>query len=489
MVLSTAVLSVLMMAIPLDSSDLIVTLSTFSTILSRYCMLLDVDSVFRTFILLFILQTAMLSGFILYCDCPWTTYLDTKILLFYLMVCNIALATTYLHQLLCYELIGLLSFRLIGHYMDRINATRGSHIAVGTNRIADVFLAIIFIKSTTAVALSWTTDPLLLDLILLSLAVKSISVISYMWLPDAMEGPTPVSALLHSATLVIAGIIVFTRSSGSYQLTTLSAILISGTLLVLVSYVHDTDTKKCAAISTCIMLSLLWVEVIASSTGAWSLAIAHANYKSTLFVLLAYVLTASGTQDLRGYVWSVSSVANVAILCVLVYSISLAGTHYAYSKLGTKIMIHGSGSLVRYSTAIMLLITTLSLYVLWASFFIVTVSNDSICTTNSVPPYVMAWVLIIVGSLSSNLLPISIASTSIWSSSMLTLLALSYVVIWIGRNSISWSFMITSVHFVSASRSLHAATTHFVWLIPFTTISRTSFRSSLLLLTVFLCLA
>jgi hypothetical protein len=70
MVLSTAVLSVLMMAIPLDSSDLIVTLSTFSTILSRYCMLLDVDSVFRTFILLFILQTAMLSGFILYCDCP-----------------------------------------------------------------------------------------------------------------------------------------------------------------------------------------------------------------------------------------------------------------------------------------------------------------------------------------------------------------------------------------------------------------------------------
>jgi NADH:ubiquinone oxidoreductase subunit 5 (subunit L)/multisubunit Na+/H+ antiporter MnhA subunit len=70
------------------------------------------------------------------------------------MVCNIALATTYLHQLLCYELIGLLSFRLIGHYMDRINATRGSHIAVGTNRIADVFLAIIFIKSTTAVALS-----------------------------------------------------------------------------------------------------------------------------------------------------------------------------------------------------------------------------------------------------------------------------------------------------------------------------------------------
>jgi hypothetical protein len=114
-------------------------------------MLIDIDSIFRTFILLFLMQTAMLSGFILYCDCPWTTYLDTKIILFYLMVCNIALATAYIYQLFCYEVIGLLSFRLIGHYMDRINATRGSHIAVGTNRIADIFLAIVFIKCSTAV--------------------------------------------------------------------------------------------------------------------------------------------------------------------------------------------------------------------------------------------------------------------------------------------------------------------------------------------------
>jgi NADH-ubiquinone oxidoreductase chain 5 len=72
-----------------------------------------------------------------------------------------------------------------------------------------------------------------------------------------MEGPTPVSALLHSATLVIAGIIVYSRSVASYQLTPLLCVLIVGTLLVLASYVHDTDTKKCAAISTCIMLSLL----------------------------------------------------------------------------------------------------------------------------------------------------------------------------------------------------------------------------------------
>jgi NADH:ubiquinone oxidoreductase subunit 5 (subunit L)/multisubunit Na+/H+ antiporter MnhA subunit len=98
------------------------------------------------------LQITMLSGFILYCDCPWATYLDAKIALFYLMVCHITLTSSYLSQLFCYEIIGLLSFRLIGHYLDRTNAIRGSHIATGTNRIADVLLALIFAKVSTSVS-------------------------------------------------------------------------------------------------------------------------------------------------------------------------------------------------------------------------------------------------------------------------------------------------------------------------------------------------
>jgi NADH:ubiquinone oxidoreductase subunit 5 (subunit L)/multisubunit Na+/H+ antiporter MnhA subunit len=80
--------------------------------------------------------------------------------MFYLTVCHIAIASTYLHQLLCYEIIGLLSFRLIGHYLDRTNAIRGSHIATGTNRIADVILALIFAKVTTSLAVQWQHDPL-----------------------------------------------------------------------------------------------------------------------------------------------------------------------------------------------------------------------------------------------------------------------------------------------------------------------------------------
>ena len=68
------------------------------------------------------------------------------------MVCHIAIAASYMQQLLCFEIIGLLSFRLIGHYLDRTNAIRGSHIATGTNRIADVILALIFAKVATSVS-------------------------------------------------------------------------------------------------------------------------------------------------------------------------------------------------------------------------------------------------------------------------------------------------------------------------------------------------
>jgi NADH-quinone oxidoreductase subunit L len=179
-----------------------------------------------------------------------------------------------------------------------------------------------------------------------------------------MEGPTPVSALLHSATLVIAGVIIYSRSSSSYQASTLSSLILVGTLLVLLSFTHDADSKKCAAISTCIMISLLWIELLSSSTGSWTLAITHANYKSTLFVLLAYVLTTSGSQDVRNYVWSFSNTANLIVLCVLVYSLSIAGTHYAYAKLGTKLLCHSPASITRASVSIVYLITSVALYIL-----------------------------------------------------------------------------------------------------------------------------
>lgn len=139
------------MMLPLDSADVSLVPVSFSMLLHRAHMCIELDPVIRTFAMLFIVQAAMLIGFVLYCDCPWVVYLDIKLQLFYLAVCHLAMSTVFMHQLLCFELIGLFSFRLIGHYMDRLNAQRGSHIAVGVNRIADVILALLFIKCTVSV--------------------------------------------------------------------------------------------------------------------------------------------------------------------------------------------------------------------------------------------------------------------------------------------------------------------------------------------------
>lgn len=75
-----------------------------------------------------------------------------------------------------------------------------------------------------------------------------------------MEGPTPVSALLHSATLVLTGLIVFFRSVAFIQITFVVSLIVIGFLLVTLSYTLDPDIKKISAISTCIMVSLIWFE-------------------------------------------------------------------------------------------------------------------------------------------------------------------------------------------------------------------------------------
>lgn len=176
-----------------------------------------------------------------------------------------------------------------------------------------------------------------------------------------MEGPTPVSALLHSATLVIAGVIIYTRTSANYQLSLIPVIICVGTVLVCVSHMNDPDIKKCAAISTCIVLSLLWIEVLASSSSAWYLAVTHAGYKSTLFVLLAYILTTCSSQDLRSFAWN--GVSSITLVIILLYSCGVPGTYYAYAKLGSKLMCHSS-SINRYCLSVVYVMLTTSLFVL-----------------------------------------------------------------------------------------------------------------------------
>lgn len=94
-------------------------------------------------------------------------------------------------------------------------------------------------------------------MLLYACAIKSLTVLSFTWLPDAMEGPTPVSTLLHSATLVLAGLIVYTHYAHVLAVTPLILVLTIGYTCVCTSWCIDADAKKVCAISTALTIALL----------------------------------------------------------------------------------------------------------------------------------------------------------------------------------------------------------------------------------------
>ena len=86
--------------------------------------------------------------------------------------------------------------------------------------------------------------------------------LTWLWLPDAMEGPTPVSTLLHSATLVLVGIIVWSHDVERVSIGVLFAMSGVGWALICFGWGFESDCKKVCAVSTCIMVGVIWMEVL-----------------------------------------------------------------------------------------------------------------------------------------------------------------------------------------------------------------------------------
>src|SRR6185295_14479295 len=135
---------------------------------------------------------------------------------------------------------------------------------------------------------------------------KSAQIPLYVWLPDAMEGPTPVSALIHAATMVTAGVYMVARSNWIYQLApeALAVVAIVGALTALFAAsigLVQTDIKKVLAYST---VSQLGYMMLAAGVGAFSAAVfhlmTHAFFKALLFLGAGSVIHAlCGEQDIR----------------------------------------------------------------------------------------------------------------------------------------------------------------------------------------------
>ena len=232
--------------------------------------------------------------------------------LFIFAMLVLVLADNYLVMFLGWEGVGLCSYLLIGYWFDRQAAGDAARKAFIVNRIGDFgFMIGIFLAFTTFGSLSFfggagifanvaAQDRNTITAIALLLFVgaigKSAQFPLYVWLPDAMEGPTPVSALIHAATMVTAGVYVMVRSWPLYSAApgALVTILWIGLLTCFIAAtiaIVQTDLKRVLAYST---VSQLGYMVFAIGAGAYIPAIfhllTHAFFKALLFLAAGSVI-------------------------------------------------------------------------------------------------------------------------------------------------------------------------------------------------------
>jgi len=218
-----------------------------------------------------------------------------------------------------WELVGLCSFLLIGFWFDRERAATAGRKAFVVNRIGDAgFLLGILLLVTTAGTLEFSAlaqatgavAPAVLTTATLLLFVgatgKSAQLPLYVWLPDAMEGPTPVSALIHAATMVTAGVYMIARLHPLFLQAelTLSVVAIVGAataFFAATAALVEWDLKRVLAYSTISQLGYMFLAmgVAAMPAGMFHLT-THAFFKALLFLAAGSVMHAMhGVIDLR----------------------------------------------------------------------------------------------------------------------------------------------------------------------------------------------
>src|SRR5437764_9086570 len=239
--------------------------------------------------------------------------------LFMFFMLTLVLASNYLVLFVGWEGVGLCSYLLIGFYFDKKFATNAGNKAFIVNRIGDfgfslaMFLIFrqfgsldfgtVFQQAPGAPEALLTTIGLLL---MVGACGKSAQIPLYVWLRDAMAGPTPVSALIHAATMVTAGVYMTARSFPIYThapaaLNAIAIIGIATAFMAATIALAQNDIKKVFAYSTVSQLGYMFLGV---GSGAFSAGIyhvmTHAFFKALLFLGAGSVIHApSGEQDMR----------------------------------------------------------------------------------------------------------------------------------------------------------------------------------------------
>ena len=234
---------------------------------------------------------------------------------FFLSMLGMVVSDNYLQMYMFWEAMGLASFLLIGFWYTHDAPRKASLKAFLTNRVGDMgFLFAVFLMMATFKTLRFESvfpllagaDPARVSLIAFALAwaaaAKSAQFPLHIWLPDAMEGPTPVSALMHAATMVTAGVILLARSFPFVQatpalMTTLAAVGALTALGAAIVAGVKTDLKRILAYSTVSHLGLMTMALgLGSAAAAVFHLVIHGFFKALLFLCAGSILHGLGKK-------------------------------------------------------------------------------------------------------------------------------------------------------------------------------------------------
>jgi len=298
-------------------------------------------------------------------DDPGYQRFFSYISLFTFSMLMLVMSNNFLQLFFGWEAVGLVSYLLIGFWYTKETAIYANLKAFMVNRVGDfgfilgiglvlayfgsLDYATVFAKAPSlaneTVAIWFGTPWMLMSVIGILLFIgamgKSAQFPLHVWLPDSMEGPTPISALIHAATMVTAGIFMVARMSPLFELsdTALSFIMIIGAITALFMGflgIVQNDIKRVVAYST---LSQLGYMTVALGASAYSVAVfhlmTHAFFKALLFLAAGSVIIAMHhNQDIR-YMGGLKKYMPITWITSLVGSLALIGTPFLsgfYSK-------------------------------------------------------------------------------------------------------------------------------------------------------------